>query len=43
LDNKVTELEDVTLKQNFKGIQNGMASVVKAKCTGDRAIGKIAA
>jgi hypothetical protein len=41
LDNKVTELEDVVFKQYFKGIQNGMVSIVKAECAGDGAMGKI--
>jgi hypothetical protein len=43
LDNKVPELEDVILEPDFKGIQDGVASVVQAEVTRDGAVGKIVA
>jgi hypothetical protein len=42
LDNKVPGLEDVVLEQDFKSIQDGVASIVQAKVTGDGVIGEIA-
>jgi hypothetical protein len=36
-------LKILYLKKDFKGIQDGVASVVKAKFTRDRTVGQIAA